>query len=201
MRSFTLISLILALVFGSAASAAPIVDTFAAGDGYMVSGFVLRANANTSPVDLDWAFLFTLEGKGYKLESYKFPLLRLTGDNEVELLLMADNGGQPGMVIESLTAGVPSPGSNVITVASKSQPQLDPNTSYWFGMSARSTSGNETMVRWHLGGEARAPYARREDGGAWEVVNLDGLAGAFRLEGAVTVAAEAVSWARIKALY
>jgi hypothetical protein len=135
------------------------------------------------------------------VDSYELALSVYQGHNELEIILMRDEAGYPGQVLESLFVTVPAGDPSVVMVSSESRPVLQRGQAYYLGTSARRVNEIATTIRWHSGDYVTGRTAGRRNQGDWEVWQLDGTQAAFRISGSVTVQGEMCSWGSIKALY
>jgi hypothetical protein len=109
----------------------------------------------------------------------------VSGVNEVDLWLMADNNGAPGNVLEAwnLTNAMPLRGglNTPLYVQSDGNTFLEAGELYWLVASAPLP----TVAQWMFNGiNDRGPTSFRENGGSWQTPPgpLSDLRGAFRVD-------------------
>jgi hypothetical protein len=118
---------------------------------------------------LIYAVPFT-PGASAVLTSFEAPLGVVSGANQLQAFLFADEGGAPGSVIESFTlSGLPTVGFPfpLLTIASGLDPLVIGGQQYWFG----ATGGADTFGEWSL----NLFQGNSIDGGASMAV-IDGVA-------------------------
>jgi len=199
------------VVAASAAMATTIFDNFGVGDDYHPDFYTsIGYNPSQPPYgseyDLDSAMAFTVAGGNFELTTITVPLSIRSGDNEVDIRIMTDDGGQPGTTLEywHVSGQVPGyPGVFApIIVSSNIKPILTMGDTYWVFVSASGPS--QTSLDWHLNTVGyTGPGAQRtmNDGvGNWNVFgNFETTMG---VTGRIDVVSdESVLWGGVKALY
>ncbi len=132
------------LLAGGPAGAVILYDTLGPGDSYDIAW---GAMLGSSPFDGPWlaGFTFSFAGEqAYELDRIEVAACRVTGDNSVDIWLMTDAGGQPGVSLESFglhgMMGDIDQINPLLFVSSYSRPVLSPDTPYWLVMTAPETT-------------------------------------------------------------
>lgn len=170
------------LLAGSSPSRATqtVFDNFASGDGYDTD-FALAVGGDSPSVET--AVYFTPVGTDFVLEQIDVALSLVMGDNQVDIRLVNDNGGEPGTtVLETWTFvdqmgsanGAPPP----LSATSILTPVLEADTPYWVVASSSDTA----FVEWSLNStEDMGPNAQNYNSGPW--LTDIGTRGALRVTG------------------
>jgi hypothetical protein len=123
-------------------------DTYNLGAGYLVGGFMSSVSGN----------MFTAGFTG-NLAELDLAIGTNNAGSFVNIQIAADNGGLPGVVLESFTASVTnlvwSPGAYV-SVVSTVHPLLSAGTSYW--VLATTTTNNTDAWYWSNNGVLGTKY-------------------------------------------
>jgi hypothetical protein len=161
--------------------AGPILSTFGPGDTYNISvGLVIG-----SSLDLDSANQFSFTGPTkYFVETIELAVGLDGGTNELEVWLMSDAAGKPGIIIEafSFTDAMGTFGQNNPLLVGNSvlHPILNPGTSYWL---AASAPDSDTFAAWNESlPTVMGTVAQRNGTGPWDVFPNE-ILGAFRVSG------------------
>ena len=149
-------------------------DGFGAGDSFEQPRIVSAANSDVVidgdivAQDSDWALAFTTPDDDYNLTSIEIALSSVTGANEVEIFLLANDGGLPGSTLESwLLSDVLVSGGSIHTLSSALNPLLSSNTRYWVEMSAGDGGLAASRTGWNSSTGTNSLRARQFDEGAW----------------------------------
>jgi len=158
-------------------------DTFSTTKLYSVYGSTRLISGMTFLPDRDVAMPFTPGGGNFTFDRAEvaIELLVTLTPRELDVLLLADAGGVPGALIETihLTGIVPgSPG--ILTAGSTLHPVLLAGVPYWIGLSV--DGGSE--ANWFVNpfGDEGVVAARDTPPGAW--FNVTDPIAAFRISGA-----------------
>ena len=191
-RQFAAFIITVFFVVGSV-SAAPTVlyNTFGAGDTYLTDTGATVGNIFSGNVDAGNSFMINSSTPS-KLYGIEAAMGLEFGTNQLDLLLMSDNAGLPGAIIETFhfvdqMLQIPLSGS-ILSANSVLQPLLFPDTLYWL---VTSTSYEDTSAIWYFSPDATGTRIFRVDDGSWTVLN-DTLQSAFRVTGVVIPAPGAI---------
>ena len=123
---------------------------------------------------------FTLADGVYRLDEAALPLIRDSGTDRMNLFLLSDAGGLPGMVLDTFTlTGIPSQSSALLSAYSTQHPLLTGGTAYWFGV----TPTSDTEARWFLNSTGQLGPCAENSLGLWSAETPDPMQGAFQLSG------------------
>ncbi len=200
------------LAIASAATGTTLFDNFGPGNQYHPDFYNSVDYQPSAPPfgderDIDGALAFAPLGGDYELTSIVLPLSIRGGDNEVDIRIMTDAGGEPGTTLEywhvsgqaSAYPGVFAP----ITVSSAIKPVLTAGETYWVFVSASGPT--DTLLDWHhntTGYVGLGAHRTLINGsGSWSVSSNHMTT--MRVSGRVWngVATEQDSWGGVKALY
>ncbi len=169
-----------AVSFVSASAAAQVIySSLGPGDSFSNDGAASVAGADSVPGGYQsMANMFTVSGGDCQLGKIEVALFINSGANSIVVSLAADNGGIPGIAIESFSiSGLmsPYPGS-ILSVSSSTHPSLSDGLSYWVVLEAGAA---DTAAGWcdslpHVDGTAAW------DGGAGWKTTSNGVQ-AFRV--------------------
>ncbi|ODS40587.1 MAG: hypothetical protein A7315_08165 [Candidatus Altiarchaeales archaeon WOR_SM1_79] len=192
MCGLVILVLIFGLGGGVSAETDIIYDNFGPADSYCTTAsFDVWLNSH----DFDWAMGFTVPDTGnFTLQAIELavgnPLNNIGGGNIMNVLLMTDDAGIPGDIIESYQLLVPPPYfTGILSYNSTIRPVLSANTQYWVVASAAQHS---TQLGWSFDSGCfdsnNGPALKRVDGGEWQLYKsiYSGRwygKGAFRLSG------------------
>lgn len=166
-----------ALLLAGSAHADTIHSNFGPGDAYGFGGFYTAfdfGSVGGSVEDYDLANKFSTGSSAYRFDSARLGLFRTNGatGDDFTLWLMADAGGAPGAILETIsyTAAVSPVLGNTVDVAASGTTLLAANTAYWIGIGSTFPDS----VVWNLNsigasGPNSMAYAR--NGGAWDFTN------------------------------
>ncbi len=173
----------LAVIPVSAARADIIFDNFGPGDSFGVVGRILEGENVNMIADVDQAASFVVGADGYLLTQISLGInVRSSpaiGTGPLDVILAADDGGLPGLTLQSFTIDVGATGNQVVTAAYPGTLLLEPGTTYWVIADARDTFDGA----WNYNSIGdMGPTAGRSNLGAWNP-HVPGERYAFRVEG------------------
>lgn len=165
-----------ALLLAGAAHADTIHSTFGPGDGYGNGGFYTAfdfGSVGGSIEDYDLANKFSTGSNAYRFDSARLGLIKTLGTtgDDFTLWLMADAGGTPGAILETIayTAALGGLGTTV-DVAASGTVLLAANTSYWIGIGS-TFPDSVSWLQNSIGATGPASMAYAHNGGAWQFLN------------------------------
>lgn len=175
MVAFFALALFALLSGGMRAEAVVIFDTIDLGP---VSGASLvwrngPPNPFVSDSRSDLAAQFTTPDLSASLDRLELLVKHISGPNQFEIFLAADNGNTPGSILESwqlvnvLAEGSFDPIPAPVGVDSINHPILLANTDYWIGIMLAAPEDPAT-ARWYRTGQASLPSARRGSNNIWQ---------------------------------
>jgi hypothetical protein len=147
---FILLALTMTGLLSARVEAVPIYDTFQPGNVYDPSvGWTIGGFGSFMTGD---AFTVTQD---YTLNSFEFAAWLSGGTNDISLTLRADNGGLPGIVLETFNfTGLLAPSNatpsaaNILTGTSLLNPLLTAGNQYWLIAEPGAT---DTYAAWYYG--------------------------------------------------
>lgn len=178
-----LITATILFVAAGQAGASVIYSTFGPGDSYdpglggTLGGFAWPNQALANP--------FSFAGpQSYQLDSIELAAGIVLGENQLNVSVMTDVAGAPGLVLESFSftgqMGVFGNVNPLLVGTSVTHPLLMPGTNYWLAASAP----DPTWAAWNKALPMLiGPHASSAGGGPWSVAD-DSLE-AFRINGMV----------------
>lgn len=146
-------------------------------------------------VDVDIAVSFT-PNENYLFDSFILPVMLKEGTNSIDIWLMEDNAGLPGVIIEDfhhvneLNDNPFAFEATPLFVSSIFSPALNAGSKYWLGVSA---GADDTYFVWARTNNDLGEFVYNKDSAGW--VADEQLRGAFQVNGTLTqVPAPAAAW-------
>ena len=166
MKHLILSSLFIILFASSRLQAMLIYSNF---NSYGVGAWTIGYNF-TSNLDTGVPFAITV-GIPHTLDSIELPAVLYTGTNEIDVWLMSDDAGKPGVIIEAFNFQTLSSVGSILVGNSVLNPILTPITNYWVVASAPHE--NDTSAGWNTATNPSVwgPIAYRVNAGSWSVVS------------------------------
>ncbi|OHB76316.1 MAG: hypothetical protein A2Z25_24220 [Planctomycetes bacterium RBG_16_55_9] len=180
MKKPTVCVLIL-LLFAAPGYAGPIFSTLGSGGTYDVSnGWIV---GTSSDIDVGSQFSFT-GSKSYTLETIELAAGWDSGPNELDVLLMTNAAGKPGVIIEAFSfqdAMGPAGQENPLLVGnSVLHPILCPGIDYWL---VASTPNTNTQAAWMKSSPAVTGTTTQKHGTEPWTISPNEILGAFHVSG------------------
>ncbi len=155
--------------------------------------------------DQDYAQAFTASGSGYNILSIELALSRYSGENEVDISLLADAAGLPGAVLQTwhLSGALPVfPSNNAPVAVSTTSLVLTDGVQYWVAVSTPGPLDSEIIWHRNTVGYLGLAAGRHvfNGGGSWLTNNLGDAT--MRIKGfSRTIDARTDSWGAVKSLF
>jgi len=157
--------------------AGPIFSTLGLGNTYDISNGWIFGTCS----DIDMGNQFSLAGpKSYSLDTIELAVSLRSGPNKLDVWLMGDIAGKPGIIIEAFSFTPTGQNTSLLVGDSILQPVLSPGTEYWLVASASST---DTEADWMKSSPTvMGTTAQKQSTGPW-TVSPNEILGAFRVSG------------------
>ncbi len=166
-------------------------DNFGAGDGYNNDvGGTIGFDTN-----VEQGQGFSISGGDFFLDSVAAAIGYIEGTNEVTLTLFDDDGGAPGLALESVTLFDMPPGGGIEEPPSlftfSGTTTLTEGVTYW--LIASGVNDFSALLLWNFNSTgALLDRASRDDGGPW-LITPDATALAMRINGSLVPAPGALA--------
>ena len=176
----SIICVFILLLLAVPCNAGPIFNTLGSGNTHDISdGWIVGTSS-----DIDVGNQFSFTGSNYRLDTIEVAVSMDCGPNKVDVWLVNDTSGKPGIIIEAFSftdAMKPTGQNNPLLVGhSVLHPILSPLTDYWLVVSVPNT---DTRAAWMKSSPVIADtVADRQGTGLW-TVSPDETSGAFRVSG------------------
>lgn len=129
MRTQLLATALFLSLISSPCQADVIFSNLGPGDTFSAGGRILQGESVGTIGNVDQASSFTVGGTSYLLDSLELGV-NLTAAGPLDVILAADNGGEPGAELETISLNLGT-GEQLAFAAAAGTTTLDANTTYW----------------------------------------------------------------------